>query len=178
MAVRVHTAAGVELLFLGSHAIQESSDPVFSFEFTEAVVEYAGGPAPIVARGKRGPHKEYASPAGVSHALKIAACLDALAGGPDVPCGLEAARSHTICVNGIHESASEPAGFPPELLHQTGCGPQRLVHVDGLPDVLRRCYHRSALLSELGVPWARPGREVDVRNYRWFPGGTSTVSSQ
>ena len=171
MAVRVLTVGGVEVLFFGSHAVRENMDPVFSFEFEGAVVNFAGGQSPIVARFKNGTKKEYASPYSAPQAAKMSVCLDAMAGKGAIPCGLEAARSQTICVNGIAESMPEAARFPATIISRTGEGPTRLVYVETLPEILRTAFDRSMLPSELGVPWAQRGRNIDVRDYAWYPGG-------
>ena len=170
-AVRVWTVAGVEVLFFGSHAIRENVDPVFSFEFEEAEVGFAGGEAPIVARFKNGNRKEYASPMSEPEATKLPVCLDVLAGSGAIPCGLEAARSQTICANGIHESMSEATEFPAELVSQSGGDSECLAFVEELPSVLRTSFDRGLLPSELDVAWARCGRSVNVRDYAWYPGG-------
>lgn len=170
-AVRVRTVEGVEVLFFGSHAVGENMDPVFSFEFEEAEVGFAGGQAPIVARFRNGTCKEYASPLSEPQATKLPICLDVLAGSGTIPCGLEAARSQTICVNGIHESMAEATEFPAELVSSSGEGPNRLTYVEELPSILRTSFDRGLLPSELGVSWARCGRSVNVCDYAWYPGG-------
>jgi predicted dehydrogenase len=170
-AVRVRTVEGVEVLFFGSHAVRENVDPVFFFEFEEAEIGYAGGQSPIVARFKNGMCKEYASPLSEPQAAKLSICLDVLAGNGTILCGLEAARSQTVCVNGIHESMAEATEFPAELVRVIGEGPKRLTYVEELPSILRTSFERGLLPSELGVPWARCGRSVDVRDYAWYPGG-------
>ena len=170
-AVRIRTTSGVEVLFFGSHAVRENMDPVFNFEFDDAVVSFAGGQSPIAARFKNGTHKEYASPLSEPQAAKLSICLDAIANGGTIPCGLEAAKSQTICVNGIHESMPQATEFPAELVSQTGEGPKRLVYVEALAEILRRSFDSGLLPSEIGVPWARRGWAIDVRDYGWFPGG-------
>ena len=194
-AVRVRTVGGVEVLFLGSHAVRENMDPVFSFEFDDAVVSFAGGQSPIVARFRKQTSasqsecaglapaisrchasmgdgaKEYASPLSDPQAAKMSICLDAIIGGGSIPCGLEAARSQTICVNGIHESMPEATEFPAELVSETGEGPRHLVYVDSLPRTLRASFDRGMLPAEIGALWARRGRTVDLRDYAWYPSG-------
>jgi predicted dehydrogenase len=170
-AVRVRTVNGVEVLFFGSHAVRENMDPVFSFEFDDAVVNFAAGQSPIVAQFKNGTRKEYASPLSEPQAAKMSICLDAIAGIGTIPCGLEAAKSQTICVNGVAESMPEATEFAAELVSRTGEGPKRLIYVEALPQILRACFDHALLPSELGVPWARCGRTVDVRDYAWYPGG-------
>jgi len=200
-AVRVRTVGGVEVLFLGSHAVRENMDPVFSFEFDDAVVSFAGGQSPIVARfrtrmsasqcecaglapaisrchtGMGEGAKEYASPLSDPQAAKMSICLDAITGGGaiacggSIPCGLEAAKSQTICVNGIHESMTEATTFPADFVGETGEGPKHLFYVETLPAILRTCFDRGVLPSESGVSWAQHGRPVDTRDYAWYPGG-------
>lgn len=171
MAVRVRTVGGVEILFFGSHAARENADPVFKYEFDNAVASFAGGQSPIVAQFKNGTRKEYPSPLSEPQAAKLSICVDAIFGGPKIPCGLETARSHTICLNGIHDSMPEATAFPPELVEQTGEGAKRLTYIEELPVIWRGCYERAELPSEIGVSWARRGRAVDVRDYAWYPGG-------
>ncbi|MFH1748884.1 MAG: Gfo/Idh/MocA family oxidoreductase [Planctomycetota bacterium] len=172
-AMRIHTAAGAEILFYGSHAVVEELGPVCSYEFTKATIECAGLSAPIQARFNDGSVKHYASPEGEPHSRKLWACVKAVAEDAAIPCGLRAARSHTLCINGAQDSVSRIVDFPPALIHVRGTAPSRLTWVAGLPDVLRRCYTDGVLPSELSVPWARPGSKISLEGYRRFPGGGS-----
>ncbi len=173
-ALRVKTEDGVEILFFASHAVAEDRGPVFSIEFDRAVVEYAGGPAPIRARLDDGEAREYSSPDSEPHFRKLEICLDAVRAcrgqkAAAVPCGLEAARAHTLCMNGAHDSCPEPFEFPEDLLHSSGAPGHRHVWVEDLGETLMHCFDRNALPSENGVPWAMPGREIDLRGYDRFP---------
>lgn len=170
-ALRVHTDNGAEILFYGSHAIPADSGPVFRFEFSSAVVEYATNQSPIVARFTDGTVKEYGWPNGEPQATKLWTCLAAISGSAPIPCGLEAARSQTLCVNGAQDSCGPPVTFQRELVQIAGQAPRRQTWVTGLAETLQRCYADSALPSELGVPWARAGRPIDLRGYRHYPGG-------
>ena len=42
----------------------------------------------------------------------------------------------------------------------------RKTSVEGLEDVLSRCYEESRLPSEMNVPWARPSRPIEVAEWR------------
>ncbi len=172
VAMRVHTETGVEILFYGSHAVPDEIGPVSSFEFTKATIESAGLSAPILARFNDGSVKRYASPESEEvHSRKLWACVKAVAEGAAIPCGLEAARSHTLCINGAQDSAGGITPFPPSRIRVQGDPPNRLTWVEGLPDALRRCYTDGVLPSELSVPWAGPGSKINLKGYRRFPGG-------
>jgi predicted dehydrogenase len=170
-ALRVSTDSGTEILFYGSHAIAEEGGPEFCFEFERATVTYTTGQSPIIARLSDGSSRNYGGPNDQPHATKLWTCLAALSGNGTIPCGLEAARSQTLCANGAQDSAGAPIDFPRELVHVKGEAPQRLVWVTGLADTLRQCYAGGVLPSETGVGWARAGRRIDLRGYRHFPGG-------
>ena len=57
------------------------------------------------------------------------------------------------------------------LRRAIGEGEKRVWVVPGLADVLRKCYEKNKLPSELGVPWAKAGKVVDLTDYHQFPGG-------
>jgi len=183
-AVRVRTTAGVEILFFGSHAVAENADPVFRYEFSGATVEYAGHPTAIVARLADGSCREYPSPNSESQCTKLFDCLAAVRRRGPIACGLRTARPHLVCVNGVQDSLPEPRPFPATMVERRLVDPappatpakqegasHPLTCAEGLPNVLRACYERGVLPSESGVPWARPGRTVDLRGYACFPGG-------
>ncbi|MEW6747834.1 MAG: Gfo/Idh/MocA family oxidoreductase [Planctomycetota bacterium] len=163
-AVRVEVEPRAELLFFASHAVAESFGPVFDFEFSDAVISYAGGESPIVARFRNGLTRSYESPSHPPQTRKLWTCLEALEGKGAIPCGLRAARSHTLCVNGAHESVLHPRVIPSSLYHEAPHEGSRLLWVDGLAKILERSFHDAALPSELDVPWAQGGRTVDLRS--------------
>jgi len=177
-AIRVHTDAGVEILFCGSHAIREDFGPIFSLEFTRGHIEYAGGQAAITARFDDGSVEHYAPPDSEPQTRKLWTCVQAVRDGTTIPCGLEAARSLTLCTNGAQDSAPDPAAFPRDLVRVTGEPPDRLTWVHGLANTLQHCYAENALPRELDVAWANSGRPIDLRDYRYFPGGRPRQSAE
>ena len=170
-ALRVHTEGGAEILFYGSHAVAEDSGPEFCFEFEQATVTHTTGQSPIVARLSDGSRRNYGGPNDEPQVTKLWTCLAALSGHGTIPCGLEAARSQTLCANGAQDSAGAPVDFPRELVHVQGESPRRLTWVAGLGETLRQCYAAGRLPSEAGGGWARAGRRVDLRGYKYFPSG-------
>ena len=88
-----------------------------------------------------------------------------------IVCGPEAALPQVLAVNGMQESVSEIVTFSESLIHadsETG-----VRWVSGLSDVFYTCYQRKCLPSESGIDWAQSGRMVNLRQYRFFPGGIS-----
>ena len=94
-------------------------------------------------------------------------------------CGLEAAASQTLCMNGIQDSMPDIRDFPAGLVRTVeGPGARRLAVetpgarrrvVDGLDEALTACYEAEKLPSEIGLPWGAKGTKVDLRPYTSFP---------
>lgn len=157
-ALRLRGPGGVELAYYVSHAVARTVNPVFHFEFENAVVTYgvAGGEA-FSARFASGEVRDYGSPG--QQDLKLGTMLECIRTGAPVPCGIEAAIPHTACVLAAQQSAT-PTPFPASLVRTTPQGDSALVHVDGLPEAMEQCYAGFRLPSELGLPWAQGGREI------------------
>lgn len=168
-AVRTMTDKGVELLFLATHAVIELKDPIFQFEFENAVVTYDGNQgrfSGIKAVFKDGSVKEYGKPDGSRKKLWMA--IDSVREGKPVVCGLEAAYSHTLCINGMQDSMPDIQDFPQEYIRYDDV--RQITWVEGLAEVMKECFKEWKLPSELNVPWAKAGREIDLRNYTEFKG--------
>ncbi len=169
-AVRVITQDGVELLFYATHAVEELLNPTFCFEFEGAKVvygEFEGVGKNIVAMFNDGTRKIYGDP-NEDEMLKIWMTIDAVRENRSTVCGIEAATSHTLCINGMQESVPEILGFPKNLIKRDGC-PQ-IIWVEGLNSIFKDCYSKWVLPHEIGVPWTRAGREIDLRGYHYFSG--------
>ncbi len=81
-------------------------------------------------------------------------------------CPLALTRSQTLCVCGTFESS--PIRELPAALRRVDPKNQA-VTVEGLSEVVRRACQERALFSELGMPWAQAGREIDMSGYTYFP---------
>ncbi len=179
--IRAVTTEGVEVLFYASHAVPERNPMTYRYEFEKAVV----GPGAalstgsgrrsadgsIVARFKDGRTKTYRDlgrkhiEGKLNEALRLAR-----AGKTNVTCGIEAAFSQTLCINGAQDSMPRIVSLR-KLRQAQGEGEKRVWFVPGLAEVLKECYRRNKLPCELGAPWAKPGKFIDLTNYRRFPGG-------
>ncbi len=172
-ALRCHTEGGAELLFYSAHPVAENVGPIFDYEFEDAVVRYGVGEdaVNIIAHFKDGRVKNYGNPF-ADDTLKLWRSAEAVRNRASVPlsCGIEAARAHTLCVNGAQESVSDVMSFPETLVQRDCETGDCLTWVEGLQSVLEQCYDQGALPAELGtVEWARSGRVVDLQEYKAFP---------
>ncbi|MGG1519366.1 Gfo/Idh/MocA family oxidoreductase [Paenibacillus oryzisoli] len=165
-AMRCYTEDGTELLYYGSHAVDRRVGALFHYEFEQAEVTLDDGQpgSPIIARFHSGGTKEYANP-NVDSSVKLWAAIAAVRGERDrLVCGIEAALSHTLCINAMQRSVEDIAEFPAELVkrgrplwnHEDGN------YVAGLADQLELAFEQAVLPVEAGFEWARRGREVDV----------------
>jgi len=101
---------------------------------------------------------DYGDPDATHQFRKLFAAIDLVRSPAGVvACGVEAAAAQTVCVVAMHESAQEIVRFP-ALLRRGH--PDDRVHVVSLEHELLRCYDASVLPSEIGCPWAEPGRRV------------------
>jgi predicted dehydrogenase len=141
-AARFQTDGGIETLFIASHAIaeQESVEPCFSLEFEEATVDFPGEMAPITVSFEDGRRDEYRSPNETRHTQKLWACVNAVIGQGQIPCGLEAARAHSRCVELLHQAAGPVTCFPEVSVRRTDTLGGPLRWVEGLAKSLADGY--------------------------------------
>ena len=178
-AARIRTEDGVEILFLVSHASEEDRGPVARYEFEQAVVRCDSRTSGLWAEFPDGTRRDY----GVPDAEPMNKLWRSIAGarepGSRPLCGLEAAASQTLCVNGIQDSMPRVRDFPEGLVRVVeGPGARRLEVVtpgakrrvvEGLDQALGACYEAWRLPSEMGLDWSAPGEAVDLREYAAFP---------
>jgi predicted dehydrogenase len=177
-AVRVRTDEDVEILFFVSHASDEDRGPVVRYEFEKAVVRCDSRTSGLWAEFPDGTRKDY----GVPDAEPMNKLWQSIAGvreGTRPLCGLEAASSQTLCMNGIQDSMPEIRDFPAALVRTVDSpgarrlavetpGAHRLV-VEGIDEALSGCYEAEKLPSEMGLPWSARGAAVNLREYAAFP---------
>ena len=170
--LRARSVGGVEVVYVASHAVPTGVGPLMHMRFEEADVytdpERGRG---FHARFKDGGVKDYGTTEdGV--ARKIWECVDAVRSAATPACGITAAMSQTLCMNGAQESAGEVVEVPPEVVQVVG-DENPITTIRGLLPLAVQCYEQALLPSELGsVSWARAGRPIDLRDYKHFPSHT------
>ena len=164
-AMRAHTEDGTELLYYGSHAVNEQVGAQFCYEFEHADVTYddLDPETGITARFHNGETKLYGNPNQQSDAKLWAAVAAAHDAGPIV-CGVEAAMSHTVSIHGMQQSMPEIVPFPEEIVRRSASLPngEPGVYVEDLVESMKACYERGVLPAESGFSWARPGKEIEL----------------
>jgi predicted dehydrogenase len=178
-ALRTRTAEGVELLFLVSHASDEDRGPVVRYEFERGVVRCDSRTSGLWAELADGTRKDYGVPDDEPMAKLWRSVAGAREEGARPLCGLEAAASQTLCMNGAQDSMPDVREFPAGLVRSVeGTGKPRLDVaapgarrrvVDGLDEALAACFEAGKLPSEMGVPWSARGEKIDLREYASFP---------
>ncbi|CAN5149524.1 Gfo/Idh/MocA family oxidoreductase [soil metagenome] len=87
--------------------------------------------------------------------------LEALAVDHAPACPLERTRTYLDAASRAYLSAGRPRALPVESVRRAPlAGGDVRVTVPGIEALIARCGQDAALLSELGVTWARPGRRV------------------
>jgi len=171
--LRAHTKEGVEILYVASHVVPTNIGPLAHIHLENAdVYTNPGWGQHFRVRFKDGRIKDYGTTEdGV--ARKIWKCVDAVRSGATPACGIVAATSHTLCVNGAQESAGGIVEVPAEQVVRVN-DDDPVTTISNLESLVVQCYEHGLLPSELGsVPWAKAGRPVDLSNYKLFPSYTS-----
>jgi len=166
-AIRARLASGVEVLFLVSHASRDDRGPVFSYEFEKGEVTCSSRASGITGRLAGGEVREYGVP-DAEPLNKLWQTIRAVRGGPRPACGIEAALSQTLCLNGAQMSQPEPAGFPTSLVHRTGEGVTERLWVEGLDETLTAAFEAGKLPSEFGATWGVKGRRIQLSDKTSF----------
>jgi predicted dehydrogenase len=167
-AMRAKTEDGVEILLYATHVPREEKGPVFSYEFNKAVVRCTSRASGVWAEFAGGARKEY----GVPDAEGMNKLWDSIRNvrtGERPACGLEAASSQTLCVNGMQDSMPEIRDFPEAMRHALEDNEIRRIWVEGLDEAFEACYAANALPSELGFAWSAKGRLVNLGTQYSFP---------
>jgi Predicted dehydrogenases and related proteins len=166
--IRIITENNVEMFFYASHAVKEKMDVTFEYEFEMAKVLFGNtkdqNNENITAFFKDGTRKDYGNP--YSGNNKLHKCIDAVSRGASIPCGIEAAYSQTLCINGAQESMPDIIDFPKNSVRFD----ESFGHfwVDGLDDILKNCYETWSTPIQMSIAWSRQSREINVRNYSNF----------
>jgi predicted dehydrogenase len=168
-AARIRMENGTELLFLVSHAALRDRGPVLRFEFEKGTVTADGRGSGLKAAFRDGATRDYGNP----DAWPMKKLWDALrsvrTGVPPV-CGVAAASGQTLAVNGLQDSAAGVVEIPAAFRAEERAGGSAWIRIRGLDEAWGRCFEERLLPSEIGVPWARAGRLVDLSKYEDFPG--------
>ncbi len=168
-AARILTDGGAEVLFWVSHASLRDRGPLLRFEFEKGTVTADGRGSGLRAVFTDGTTRAYGNP-DAAPMKKLWDVLRAVRTGGSPVCGAAAASGQTLAVNGLQDSRPDVVEIPSPLRVVERTGPSEWMRIRELDEAWERCYDESRLPSEIGVPWARAGRRINLRGYRNFPG--------
>lgn len=167
IACRIITEDEAELLFYGTHAGKSDIGPIFHFEFEKSVISYGETANKIIVTNNQGQSQTYGSPEVDHQFKKLFDSISAVYKDKPLLCGLKAAKPQVLCVNGIQESVSEIGEFSAAMKKYDKA--RRRWWIEGLDEALQSCYQRECLPSEAGCTWTRPGKPINLINYKFFP---------
>jgi predicted dehydrogenase len=169
VASRFLTCGGVEILFYATHAAPEKVGPMFSLEFEHATVCFGEKELEIVSRNSAGIIRRYGSPEAEDPFKKLFEAVESVQNPKPVVCGPEAARSQTLCVNGIQDAVKDIRPFPQSKLETDG----KKIWVKDLQESFLKCFKNGTLPYEEDFSWAQKSEKMNLENYHFFPGGLS-----
>lgn len=177
-AIRSLTKDGIEILMYSTQALDAPKTskvgPYWEFRFENAVVFHRGTyDTDFYVRFNDGSIKDYSSTLETSPFKKLWDVIRAVRTGEKVPCGAYAAVAHVLCINGAQES-TEVTSFPKDMVVTKKVDGETWTYARGIQDILTDCFHRGKLPSELGYSFAKPGRIVNLEDYKEFKGVCKT----
>ena len=140
---------------------------MFSFEFEKGIVSFGEDKDAVIANTDDGEEIEYGSPE-EDPFRKLWDALSSVHSVLPVICGPDASYAQTLCMNGIQESMPTICPFPASIVQKD----KSRIWVDGLREEFYSCYQKGMLPSESDLSWACRGKNVNLENYDFFPGGT------
>ncbi len=109
----------------------------------------------------------------------------AIRGEASLLCPPEICRSHSLCVNGAHESCPVIQNFPSSeitVVTDKEMPPSDAMaefdRVPGLNALLQQAFAQRKLPSEIGIPWAVAGEPFKLQNYDQFPAARGNFSKR
>ena len=172
--MRIMTRAKVPLYFFVTHSSQETIDPEIIVQGERGSIRWTFSTAQLTI----GSQTE-TIPCETHQELRDSV-MERLFRRVNDPstfiCNLDIAAAQTLCTNGAHDSSPVHL-IGPEFVHHEPAGNATKTIVAGLDGIMECAFATGKLFSELGVPWARPGRVVSLVNYTSFPDNSRNVAS-
>ena len=172
-AIRVVTGTGTPVLFYTTHAPEGQIDPEIFVRGTKGSIHW-NRQRTLIKRADGSTREQAGPPDGGLRKCVTAGVLARLSSPTAFVCDLDMAGTHTLAVNGAHES-SVIGDIPPALVRTEPHRDSTRLAVAGIDAAMAQALAEEKLLSEIGVPWARAGEVVSMRGYTAFPRPGSPV---
>lgn len=160
-AIRVNTKCGTEILYFCTHAVNQARGPVFEYKFEIATVYYGvqDDKKDIYVQFNDGRVKEYGDPYEDS-INKLWIMMEAIRGNSNIPCTLETATAHTLCIDAMQNAVPEIPDFPDNLRRYDE--EKEVVWIEGLFELMSNCYEEGILPSDTDTEWASKGEQITL----------------
>ena len=166
---KVLTEKDVEVLYLGTHAVQDRVGPKFEFEFENGVVKYEDKDREndIIGELNNGEIINYGNPF-ADNLNKLWLALEAVNNDKVLlPCSLEASAPQLITINAAQEN-TKIIDFPEKVINYDQ--DKELIWIENLSEVLNNCYKEFKSPGEIDISWSENTEEIDVTDYNNFKG--------
>ncbi len=167
-AIAVETTGGVPIIYLSTLAGWEARGPWIRVEGTRGTahwdfqgptrIEYADGSEQVIEPDGRREHDEV-----FRNAIRYLRGVD-----DELNCPVAMTRPLTVAVNGAYESGAPPRGIAPEYVTRERRGEKMFTGINGIQELLDRCYAERLTYNDAGAPWGYASEWFDTRNYTRF----------
>lgn len=176
VSLRAELDTGAKMLFVASHASDMTFDPEMTLECEHATVirKFQNGETVIKYFDGR---QELCDDENINTRQVVFQTAVSLFNGQRRPyCSLEIARSHTRCINGMHESCPNITSVPANEIFTKATkmvpdapNDENFNVIRGIDEMIEAAYRDEKLFSELDVSWTKPAKKFDLRGYSEFP---------
>ncbi|MEN6358041.1 MAG: Gfo/Idh/MocA family oxidoreductase [Armatimonadota bacterium] len=166
-SIRVITDEEVEIIFNATHCSAELTPVSILLEAENASVEYFDFEKATItwADGRT----EELSDSDDIRLVLYRRLAQSLEQGTPFYGELEVCRPFTVMVNGAFESPGQITQIPSEYTRREEKYDSMVTIVDGMDDLLIKAHAEGKLLSEVGAPWAKKSKIVNMTGYNQFP---------
>ncbi|MGD9497524.1 MAG: hypothetical protein AB7Y46_14580, partial [Armatimonadota bacterium] len=121
-------------------------------------IEYADGSRQVIEPDGRREHDEV-----FRNAIRYLRGID-----QELNCPVAMTRPLTVAVIGAYESGAPPRAIPPEHVTREPRGDKTFTGINGIGELLDRCYAQHLTFYDAGAPWSYATEWFDTRNYTRF----------
>jgi predicted dehydrogenase len=159
--LRVRTAEAVELLFVATHACTEERHPVAEYRFEKGRIEWElSGLTRLYREGSRDPDETWDNEGFDVHYAPFIDFFNAIRESRAPRPTISNSLAHAFCVERAFVSSGSIATVDSE--HTCEDPARRLISIRGIEEAVEEACQAGKSFSEQRLPWARPGRALDV----------------
>jgi predicted dehydrogenase len=171
--LRATTTGGIPLYFLVTHCSETLFGPEIIVRGDRGSIRWTTDHVWIERAD--GTHEDMPCETGVALRDSIMAHLFKRLEDPGAfICDLSIAGTHTLCVNGAHESSPVHALDASLITRYPEDGSIKTV-VRDIDEIIARSFEEEKLFSEIAIPWAYSGKVVSLTDYSFFPSSTAST---